>query len=94
MVRLTQERTGTEDDRRAADTAITLKAAGLTLLGVIVSVGVTVAFGIPGPWWLQIAGGVGVTVGLAALVKLTSGSRSGPLARIANWMIGAPERND
>ena len=80
------------EDRREADTAITLKAAGLTLLGVIVSVGVTVGFGVPGPWWFRVLVGAAVTVGLAALVKLASGSRRGPLARLANWMIGAPPR--
>ncbi len=79
------------DDRRQAETAITLKAAGLTLLGVIVSVGVTVGFGVPGPWWFRALVGAAVTLGLAILVKLTSGSRRGPLARLANWMIGAPK---
>jgi hypothetical protein len=79
------------EDRRDAQTALTLKATGLTLLGVIVSIGVTVGFSLGGAWWARVLAGAGVTVALAVVVKLASGSRRGPLARLANWMVGAPD---
>ena len=79
-----------EEEQIRADMALTLKAMGLTLLGVLVSTGITVAFGLTGPWWLRVLAGAGTTLGLAALVKLASGARRGPIARLANWMIGAP----
>ena len=79
------------DERRDPEIALALKGTGLTLLGVILSVGVTVGFSMAGPWWLRVLIGTAVTLGLAALVKLASGSRRGPLARLANWMVGAPD---
>jgi hypothetical protein len=82
-------RTQAEDELRAT-TAITLKATGVTLLGVIASIGVSVGFGLDARWWIRLLAGAGSAVGLALLVRLGSGSRRGPLTRLANWMIGAP----
>ncbi len=82
----------TEDGRSGerSSTAVTLTAAGVTLLGVLLSIGVTVGLGISGPWWLRAGVGVMSTVALVALVKLTTRKGRGPLARLANWTIGAP----
>ena len=73
-----------------SSTAVTLTAAGVTLLGVLVSIGVTVGLGVSGPWWLRAGAGVASTVVLVAVVKLTTRKGRGPLARLANWTIGAP----
>lgn len=79
-----------EQEELKASTAVTLKATGVTLLGVIASIGISVGFGIGGPWWFRALVGAATAVVLAAVVKLGSGSRRGPLTRLANWMIGAP----
>lgn len=81
-----------DDNRsgRRSSTALTLTAAGVTLLGVLVSIGVTVGIGVKGPWWLRLGAGLASTVVLVAIVKLTTRSGRGPLARLANWTIGAP----
>lgn len=76
-----------------SSTAVTLTAAGVTLLGVIFSIGVTVGLGISGPLWLRITAGLASTVLLVVLVKLTTRKGRGPLARLANWTIGAPSDN-
>ncbi len=73
-----------------SSTAVTLTAAGVTLLGVLLSIGVTVGLGISGPWWLRVGAGFASTVALVVLVKLTTRKGRGPLARLANWTIGAP----
>ncbi len=82
------------EEDRDRQAAITLKAAGLTVISVIVSVGTTVGFGLTAPWWVRVLAGVGTTLGLIVLVKLGSGARRGPLARLANWVIGAPSPSD
>lgn len=85
-----RETTNTEQDQIATSTALALKGTGITLLGVLAGIGVTVAFGIETTWWIRVLVGAAVTVALGVLVKLASGSRRGPLARLANWMLGAP----
>jgi hypothetical protein len=72
-------------------TSLTLTTGGITLLGVLLSVGVTVGFGVSGPWWLRGLAGAGTTLALVVLVKLGTSSGRGPLARAANWVIGSPE---
>ena len=69
-------------------TTLALTTGGITLLGVLLSIGVTVAFGIKGPWWLRAAGGLGATLALVVIVKLGTSSGRGPLARFARWTIG------
>ncbi len=75
-------------------TAVTLTAAGVTLLGVLASIGVTVGLGISGPWWLRVGAGLASTVALVVLVKLSTRKGRGPLARVANWTIGASRDGD
>lgn len=67
---------------------LTLTTGGITLLGVLLSVGVSVAFGIKGDWWVRVLAGVATTVGLVVLVKLGTAAGRGPLARAARWTIG------
>jgi hypothetical protein len=67
---------------------LTLQSVGLTLLGVILSIGVTVGFGFPGPWWLRLAAGLGTTVGLVLAVGYL-GRRTSALRRLADWILGS-----
>lgn len=79
-----------ERDELGAQTAITLQASALTLLGVILSIAISLALGLPGPWWFRVGTGALVAIVLITGIKILSGSRRGPLTRIANWVLGAP----
>lgn len=62
---------------------------GVTILGVVASVGTTVGFGVSGPWWMRLAAGVGTVVVLVVVVKLgTSQGDRGVVARVADWLTG------
>jgi hypothetical protein len=65
---------------------LSLTTGGITLLGVLLSVGVSVGFGVQGAWWLRVLAGLGTTVVLVLVVKLGTKSGRGPLAR---WIIGS-----
>ena len=67
---------------------LTLTTGGITLLGVLLSVGVSVGFGIKGEWWVRLLAGLGTTLVLVLVVKVGTGAGHGPLARAANWVIG------
>lgn len=82
---------GEEAGEERTSRSLTLTTGGITLLGVLFSVGVSVAFGVSGPWWLKVLAGTATTIALALLVKLGTTSGRGPLARVANWMIGPGE---
>jgi hypothetical protein len=75
------------DQRSSA--SLTLTTGGITLLGVLLSVGVSVGFGVKGPWWLRVLAGLGTTAVLVLAVKVGTSSGRGPLARAANWIIGS-----
>lgn len=75
--------------QRRSSTDVALTTGGITLLGVLLSVGTTVGFGISGPWWLRLLAGVVTTATLAALVRLGTRGGRGPMARLANWVIRA-----
>ncbi len=83
-------------------TELGLTTTGVTLLGVLLSIGVTVGMGVSGTWWLRLALGLAATVALILVVKLATRTGRGPLARVANWTISAeivdretrPSRND
>jgi hypothetical protein len=68
---------------------LTLTTGGITLLGVLVSLGVTVAFGIKADWWIRILAGMATTALLVVVVKLGTSAGRGPLARLARWTIGS-----
>ena len=79
------------DDGERTSRSLNLTTGGLTLLGVLLSIGVTAGFGITGAWWLRVLGGLLTTIVLVGLVKLGTASGRGPIARMANWVIGAPQ---
>lgn len=72
-------------------TSLSLTTGGITLIGVLLSLGLTVGFGITGEWWIRVLAGVITTVGLVVLVKVLTASGRGPLARAANWIIGTSD---
>ena len=76
------------DDRTSR--TLSLTTGGITLLGVLLSVGVSVGFGVSGAWWIRVLAGVTTTVVLVLVVKFggTSAGR-GPVARLARWTIGS-----
>jgi hypothetical protein len=71
---------------------LTLTTGGITLLGVLLSIGVTVGMGIDASWWVRLLVGLATTVMLSVVVKLGTSAGRGPLARMADWMIGAGDR--
>lgn len=77
---------------REGSQSLNLTTGGITLLGVLVSVGLTVAFGLTGAWWTRALAGAGTTVFLVLVVKLGTRSGRGPVARLANWVIGSSRR--
>lgn len=77
------------DDRTSR--SLSLTTGGITLLGVLLSIGATVGFGVSGAWWVRVLAGAGTTVALTIVVKLGTSSGRGPIARLATWTIGAPK---
>lgn len=70
------------------DRSISLTTGGITLLGVLLSIGLTVAFGITGAWYVRLASGLATTALLVVVVKLGTSAGRGPIARLAHWTIG------
>jgi hypothetical protein len=77
------------DDRTSR--TLSLTTGGITLLGVLLSVGVSVGFGVQGAWWVRVLAGVATTIALVLVVKLGTSAGRGPLARLARWTIGSGE---
>jgi hypothetical protein len=75
---------------RSTSSTLTLTTGGITLLGVLLSVGVTVGFGVGGDWWIRVLAGVATTMLLIVVVKLGTSAGRGPLAKLARWVIGDP----
>jgi len=71
---------------------MSLTTGGITLLGVLLSIGVTVAMGLSAPWWVRLLAGLATTLALGVVVKVGSAAGRGPLARLANWMLGGDDR--
>ena len=44
--------------------------------------------GLDAAWWVRVLVGLATTLMLSVIVKLGSSAGRGPLARIADWMIG------
>ena len=78
--------------REQTSTSLTLTTGGITLLGVLLSVGVSVGFGIKGEWWVRLLAGLATTLVLVAVVRLGTRQGRGPIARMANWVIGGSGR--
>lgn len=79
-------------DNGRSSRSLNLTTGGLTLLGVMLSIGVTVGLGVSGPWWVRLLAGAGTTLALVSLVKLGTSSGRGPVAQLANWVIGYDEK--
>lgn len=77
------------DDRTSR--SLSLTTGGVTLLGVMLSIGISVGFGIGGSWWVRILAAAATTMLLALAVKLGTAAGRGPLARAAHWIIGPGE---
>jgi hypothetical protein len=78
-------------ERLERSTRLTLEAAGITLIGVILSISLTVAFGLELAVWLKVAAGIFTAVALTAAVKL-SAAQGAALRRLANWITRAGDR--
>lgn len=85
------QRNGGESDRTSR--SLSLTTGGLTLLGILLSIGVTVGVGLQGDWWLRLGAGLATTIVLVIVVKVGTASGRGPIARLANWVIGPGERS-
>lgn len=83
-----------DSDSKASSRTLSLTTGGITLIGVLVSVGATVGFGLSGEWWVRVMAGVGTTVVLTLAVKLGTSSGRGPLAGLAHWIIGIDAAED
>ena len=92
MVEETSQRSDSRAGGESADDrarARTLQGTAVTLIGVLASIGVTVGFGIPGPWWLRVTVGTATGVGLIVLVGIV-GRRTPLLTRLAAWLMEPP----
>ncbi len=87
----TDEKDSRADPHVSAERQLALQAAGITLLGVLASIGVTVAFGLQAHWSLRVLAGAATTAGLALAVNLL-GTRTNLLARLADWITGRSYR--
>ena len=77
---------GMSDDRTSR--SLSLTTGGITLLVVLLSVSVSVAFGISAARWIRVLAGMVTLVVLTVAVKWRTAAGRGPLARLARWMIG------
>lgn len=80
-----------DDESSSNSQSLTLTTGGITLIGVLLSIGVTVGFGIKDELWVRILAGFATSVGLILGVKLTTRSGRGPLAKLARWAINHPD---
>ncbi len=66
---------------------------GVTLFGVVLSIGVSVAFGLQAEWWVRVLAGAASASVLIVVIKLgTAQGSKGVVARAADWITGSPER--
>lgn len=81
---------GSGEERLGRSTRLTLEATGITLIGVILSISLTVAFGLKVEIWLRAAAGLATAVLLIAAVRLSASETV--LRRFANWITRAGDR--
>lgn len=74
--------------------SLSLTTGGLTLLSILLSIGVTVGISLEAVWWVRLAAGIATTVVLVTIVKLGTAAGRGPIARLANWVIGSDGEAD
>lgn len=77
-------------DKDTEPGALQLQSVGLTLLGVVLSIGFTVGLGLGGPWWVRLLAGLGTVLLLVALIGFGARPGRGPIARLAKWLTHAP----
>ncbi len=75
----------------AREQRLALQAAAITLLAVLLSIGVTVAFGVSASWSIRLAAGIAPTVGLAVAIWLL-GTRTSMLVCVTDWITGRSYR--
>jgi hypothetical protein len=63
-------------------------ALGVTLIGVILSTGMTVGFGVHGDWWVRFVAACATVFALGAAVKALTRGGHGALSRLAEWLVG------
>lgn len=80
-------------DSEPGTETLSLTTGGITLIGVLVSVGVTVGFGIAAAWWVRVLAGLATTLLLIVLARTFTAAGQGPLARLAEWVIGSRGRD-
>ena len=62
----------------------------LAVLGILVSIGLSFGFGVPGSFWVKLIAGGGSFVAACALIKVQS-SRN-VVVKFARWLTGPPPR--
>ena len=68
--------------------ADSLTSTGITILGILLSVGVSVAMGLSNvDWWVRVLVGAAVTVSLVLAVKAGTRTGKGAVHRLARWTI-------
>jgi hypothetical protein len=58
----------------------------LALLGLLISIGLTVGLGVPGNWYVRVAAGLGATIVAAAALRSRRSQRW--LAQLMHWLLG------
>jgi hypothetical protein len=75
-----------EQNHTAGSTGyVTREAIGLTLIGVLVDIGVTVGLAVSGAWYVSVAAGISAPILLVVLLKLAH-HRIGAMKRLADWL--------
>jgi hypothetical protein len=64
---------------------VTREAIGLTLIGVLVNIGVTVGLAVSGAWYVSVGTGIAAPVVLVVVLKL-SHHHIGAMKRLADWL--------
>lgn len=77
---------GEGDSDQLGGQSLQLQATGLTLLGVLLGIGVTVGFGVKGDWWLRVLVGLLTFAALLVLARAAAKPGRGTLARIGAWI--------
>lgn len=74
------------DNDEMGGRSLQLQATGLTLIGVVLGVAVTVAFGVGGELWLRVGSGLATFVVLLFVFRAAATPGHGRLARAAEWI--------
>ena len=64
---------------------VTREAIGLTLIGVLVNIGVTVALAVDAAWYVCVGAGIAAPIILVVLLKVAH-HHVGAMKRLADWL--------